>query len=395
MSRPTLPGVPGHTLMAEVRRRWWLPVGLALIGMCLSMLYAFTLGRSYESAATLTINPITSTLFATGPLAQQVDTATEATVMSSSQVLSAAAARLNDGTTEERLRDVVTVSVPGNSLALRVTADGDTAEQGAARANAVAESYLEYRLGQAQAQIDAFIKKVDTRISSLEKTAAAKSAAGVTEELVALRRSQSEAVTLVINPGTIVSPATPAKWAAWPRLLFQAAIGALFGFLIGLAYLAYRASRRPLVTELSDMLAASGDRPAAFAQEMTLDADGDPNYQREIVGAFSDEVLDIMSRTHPNDATPAIAVVGFGDAAAALQSGFAGPAVTLIPAEGTDWAKALSAIRGCDGVIVTATAGRTEVGQLSELHERVLRFRGEDATVTLLLVRGAATVPVA
>lgn len=395
MTRPALPGVSIHTLTAEFRRRWWLPVGLALIGICLSLLFSFTLGRSFQSSATVTINPITSTLFATGPVAQQVDTATEATVMSSSQVLQGAAAKLNDGTTEDTLRDVVTVSVPGNSLALRVTADGDTAEQGAARANAVAESYLEYRQGQAQAQIDSFIRKVDSRIAALEKTAAGKASAGVTEELVALRRSQSEAVTLVINPGNIVSPATPAKWAAWPRLVFQAAIGALLGFLVGLAYLAYRANRRPMVTQLSDLLAASGDRPAALAQELTLDPGGDPAYQRELTGAYADEVIEVMSRTHPDRSTYRMAVVGFGATAAALQAAFAGRPVAISPAEGSDWATALAAVRACDGIIVSATAERTNVSQLDDLYERVLRFRSEDATVLLLMVRGAAGTPVA
>ena len=58
----------GHALA----RRIWFIVGCTVAGIVVALLLGFVLPPTYSASATVTINPITSSLFANGPLAQQV-----------------------------------------------------------------------------------------------------------------------------------------------------------------------------------------------------------------------------------------------------------------------------------------------------------------------------------
>jgi len=252
--RMVVPGITVSAISRAARRRWSFVVAATLLGLALGLLITGITSRSYTALSTLTINPITSTLFATGPLAQQVNTATEAEVMSSGEVRTLAAAKLADGTTAADLKNLISVSIPGNSLALSVQGQGATAEQSAKVADAMADSYLAYRRAQAEQQVKSFLDRVDARIKALEKQLANKSDdTGISAEIASLRRDQSVALTLVINPGTVIQRATAPSGPSWPRLLTLGAAGAALGFLIGLAITMTLYRREGLVFDVADL----------------------------------------------------------------------------------------------------------------------------------------------
>lgn len=248
------PGTTVSTLVRAVRRRWRLVAVAVVVGFALGLLFSVTAGRAYTASATVTINPITSALFATGPLAQQVNTATEAEVMSSGEVRTRAAATLADGTTAADLDHMTTVSIPGNSLALTVTADGRTPQQAADIANAMVDSYLAYRKDLADQQVKTYLERVDARLAELEKKAGPGNAnAGVAEEIAQLRRDQSEALTTVVNPGSVIQRATPSTNPSTLRMLSAGIAGGALGLLVGLGLLLALHRREGLVLDIEDV----------------------------------------------------------------------------------------------------------------------------------------------
>ena len=240
----------GHALA----RRIWFIVGCTVAGIVVALLLGFVLPPTYSASATVTINPITSSLFANGPLAQQVNTDTEREVMESSEVRTKAAEALGDGTTPGDLSQAMTVSIPGDSLALTVTTTGDSPEQAAGRANAIADGYLAFRVEEADSHIGTYLNKVDARIKELRGSDSA--------ELAELLRAQSEALTLVINPGTVIQRATPGSATRTPGMKVYGAAGAAIGLLVGLGIVLWGRYRDQVVYSEADLVEAA--MPHAF-----------------------------------------------------------------------------------------------------------------------------------
>ncbi len=286
MSSTTPPGTTVSSLSLALRRHWTWVAGAALIGLAVGLVAGGLIARSYSASATVTINPITSTLFATGPLSQQVNTATEAEVMSSGQVRALAADRLGDGTTTQDLGQALTVAVPTESLALTATTTGSDGGEAARRADAVADAYLAFRRAQAEAQVKVFLTKVDNRITQLEKALAGKPANGASlaAELTSLRRDQSEALTLVVNPGSVIERAVVPPGPSVPRLITLAAAGAALGFFVGVGLVWWRMRRIGVIESPAEMAVAHPMRDAALAETVALagaDADADRRAEAE------------------------------------------------------------------------------------------------------------------
>ncbi len=401
MARST-DAVPGTTvahLNNAVRRQWTWVVGFTLIGLALGLLAAGLLSRSYSASSTLTINPITSSLFATGPLAQQVNTATEAQVMASGEVRALAAEKLADGTTPEVLNRALTVSIPTESLALTATTTAPTAEESVRRADAMGDAYLAYRRAQAEAQIRVFLKRVDDRIAELEKALANKpaNAASLSAELTSLRRDQSEALTLVVNPGSVIQRASLPGGASWPRLLTLAAAGAAFGFLVGVGVVVWRDRRQGILNDLEEMTLVAPQHPPQLSEALPLSM----TYQEFVEGQWDedgrDEVLALrvaVSRLS-NDEQP---VVVIGPAAVASLAHALDAAVAQVPqrpelgrstvldATGAPKGAASVAAAQAGVLVIAAVQGRTSKREIAQLAAPALGVTQASTPVVHVLV---------
>ncbi len=319
-----LPGASVSGLAQALRRRWTWVVGATLIGLAVGMIAGGLIARSYSSSATVTINPITSTLFAVGPLSQQVNTATEAEVMASGQVRALASERLADGTTPQELGQSLTVSIPTESLALTATTTGPNGQEAARRADAIADAYLAFRRAQAEAQAKVFLDKVDERIRQVEKALAAKpaNAASLSAELTSLRRDQSEALTLVVNPGSVIERAVAPPGPSVPRLITLAAAGAAVGFLIGVGLVWWRMRREGVLDSAAEISAVHPARDPEISERISVPAEA------------------LAGGVWPTDAQQDILALRVALARIAPDSG---PVVVLGPADASSFARQLAA----------------------------------------------------
>lgn len=386
-----LPGASVAGLGAALRRRWTWVVGATLIGLAIGLVAGGLIARTYSSSATVTINPITSTLFAVGPLSQQVNTATEAEVMASGQVRALASERLADGTTPQQLGQALTVSIPTESLALTATTTGADGPEAARRADAVADAYLAFRRAQAESQAKVFLDKVDDRIAQLEKTLKSKPAnsASLSAELTSLRRDQSEALTLVVNPGSVIERAVVPPGPSVPRLITLAAAGAAFGFLVGVGLVWWRMRREGLIETVEEIATVHPAREAAIREAISLPAGVLAD------GPWSDgarqDVLALrvaLARMGPDP----IVVLGPAEAAAFARQLAA--ATAELPADGNFSRAAVSDHTGAERgtaavaaaqagvVVVTAVRGSTSRDDLSDAVSQAL---GVTATSTSLV----------
>lgn len=378
------PGVTGRALMRALLTGWITVLVCSLVGLGLGLAYAFLSSRAYSSSATVTINPITSTLFATGPLAQQVNTATEAEVMESGEVLTSAAAALGDGTTPSSLKNALTISSPPDSLVISVAVTADSADQSAAQANAIADSYLEFRRSQAEDQIKAFSAKVDARIKDLSKS----NAPGVDTEIAELRRSQSEAVTLVVNPGTVIQRALPPTRPSWPRLLTVAAVGGVLGFLAGMGLVVWRMRRRDAVLDPEDISVALGGRDFLITETIRRPDTAGAGW----LGQSSDDLLALyVALDRVADEGPLVILgppelrgVGSGIAQSAMRTG-ASPR-QVIDLCGKERGEASIPTASAGAVIVMAVLDRTRRSDIADSSGFALRVVPETIPMAAVLV---------
>ncbi len=400
----TPPGTSVQTVVTAARQRWTWVVGATLIGLALGLVTGGLLARSYSASSTVTINPITSTLFATGPLAQQVNTATEAEVMASGQVRALAAETLADGTTPQELGRALTVSIPTESLALTATTTASSGDESARRADAVTDAYLAYRRAQADAQVKIFLGKVDERIAQLEKALANRpgNAASISAELTSLRRDQSEALTLVVNPGSVIERATPPAGPSWPRLITLAAAGAAAGFLVGLGLVVWRVRREGVIDAVEEMTVADPGREPALAETVELPIPADDfaagNWNHEV----DDEILALRVAIARLDTGQAPIVVLGPPEASPLALGL-DRALDRIPSAGTmPQAKVIDQTASSKGVasvaaaqagvlVLVAVRGTTSRSELSRLASHALGVTQRSTPVVNILLDHTTT----
>ncbi|WP_328994647.1 hypothetical protein OG394_09185 [Kribbella sp. NBC_01245] len=228
----------------------------------------------------MTVAPITANHFGSVPAADQVNMATEQQIASSMPVLTRAATALTKAAGQDvqpaELADTVTVISPKDSLALIITAtatDGDLARR---RADAVGDSYLTQRRSDAETDVKAVLKTVDSRIAAV--TAALRKipvdrpdASAARAQLVDLQAQRDALASAAVVPGRVASPAhTPTTQAAFGPAIFAVG-GLVLGLFVAvpLALMAERLRRkvgsRARLTELLDGAWVAGDGKGAAA----------------------------------------------------------------------------------------------------------------------------------
>lgn len=239
-----------------LRRRWWLPLLCAALGLGLAAGYLAISPRVATATATVSVNVISTDPFnAARSASGLIDTAGEAQVASSYAVADRAAAQLGDSFPSELVRESVDVVGVADTAILRVSASADTEADARAIANAVATEFLEFRSEQAESRIGRTLQQSQERLEGLrEDLREVDERIGTAEaDSVEFRQAESDRalLTLEVNSvlsqvastesidttgGTVLSPAdrNPVSWSP-PRtlLLLTGLVAGLGAGIIG------------------------------------------------------------------------------------------------------------------------------------------------------------------
>lgn len=229
-----------ETYWRFLRRQWPVLCAGVVVGALLGLSWYLAAPASYEARATVTIDPITSELFASGPANQMVNTETELAILRSGEVAGRAATAEGRSADPGDLLDNLRVVVPGSSFVFDVFYTAETPQEAARMADAFATSYLAFRQETAEARRDAYIGQLQLQLAELSDQlaalpAVARDADFLGEEIGVVRQQLSDATTLTISPGRQVSAASAEAATRSPGLVVPAAGGVALGLLLGLA----------------------------------------------------------------------------------------------------------------------------------------------------------------
>lgn len=228
---------PGWTLgdiWAAVLRKWVTALALFATTVVACGVLGALWPKSYEGTALIAVSPL-----AADPTRDiEVNIDTEAVIVTSRRVITAAAAKLGVNTKE--LQDRTAVSIPTDSNALQVTVTSSSPSKAAAEANAVANAYLGYRANESEALVRKYVREgIDTQIDSLLESLPSDSTSGdrsmVQRRVAALREKKSQVIASAPGPGEVVSRATPPSGPSSPGMTIFLGTGIVLAALVGVA----------------------------------------------------------------------------------------------------------------------------------------------------------------
>jgi len=257
--------------LGVLRRRWWVWIGVTIVCVLGALAYLKLAPKTYSASTSVYVTP-TAAGQGNNQLANSrtsgaaVNLDTEAVVVKSGQVAQIAAKALNSPLSPGALAAQVTVAVPPNSEVLQISCSAGNPLAAADCAQAFAKAYLQNRDTQAAQSINDQLKALQSKIASLQKTAAGLSAqiASLPSNAPSRASAQTDlnadnseltqlsnqvaaltAASAANSGGSIITNALPpaASNPATPKKKIVLPSGAVAGLVIGLA-LAFLADRR-------------------------------------------------------------------------------------------------------------------------------------------------------
>ncbi|WBU38839.1 Wzz/FepE/Etk N-terminal domain-containing protein [Homoserinibacter sp. YIM 151385] len=258
MVEPAAPLTLDEAARRVVRERRLL-IAVILVAVLAAGVIGFLWPSRYEATATLTVEPVA--VVDPGSSAT-VNMETERVVATSTEVLGPAAESLG-GTSPEALAGALEVLVPRGSQVLEFTVTDAVPARAAEAANAIAESYREQRVANAEGIVQQAESNLTDRIAELEARLDGTADDSATARSLELQiQTLQERLALVVSntfyPGSVVSPATTPTDATKPSILIFLAGGAFLGLLVGVFAALLR--RRP-----EDAVPAPAPAPAPAA----------------------------------------------------------------------------------------------------------------------------------
>jgi len=256
-------------------RHWLAVLGGLVLGLGLAVGYLMTADTEYTARTSLLVTPITTAVqeIPGQRSATEINLDTEAQLVTSAETAAAAAAAL--GLTDDEAAGLaagVSVTVPPNSEILDIAVNSETAEHARRGAQAVAQAYLDRRQATAQAALAGQVQGLQTRIDSLNQqlqdvtrlgaSLEAGSAelalildqvAGLTNQLANLNSLQSQAASVSVSPGRIVTPAALPTAPTSPDTLIALTAGGALGLLAGVGAAAWGHRRDDLLRGIGDL----------------------------------------------------------------------------------------------------------------------------------------------
>ncbi len=242
--------------VAILRRRWRIIALTLLLGLGLGLGLALTQPAVYRGEASLLLEPGTASASASGVVMSAEEVATQADVVSSLAVAEQVVSRLGLDEDPSELLDDLTIEVVDNKRVLSVSALRSRPDTAADVANAFAQEYITYREEEAstvQATVrETYSEQLTTirnRLSEVRSDLVGASDAGATqlrleEQLLTQREDDVSVALLALDAeragqqagGEILRAATPPSTPAEPRPLQSAALGAVVGLMLGVAF---------------------------------------------------------------------------------------------------------------------------------------------------------------
>jgi capsular polysaccharide biosynthesis protein len=257
-------------VISRTARLWRLILAITLIGGVLGAAYSFIQQDRYTATASLTVSPITTNPFNSGPVNQQINITTERAILNSPEVARIAADSLDRDVSPDELLAGSEVAAPSGSQILEVTVTAGSPSDAAEFANALAAAYLQFRAEGAADVALGFIDALDRRILTLEgaETLDATDRA----ELSSLREQRSSLSLVAENPGRIIGEATAPSSPSTPGLLVWTVIGSALGLLLGSTLAFLKDTLDPYTRNASKLRQKTGSRVVEFRGDHDKDA---------------------------------------------------------------------------------------------------------------------------
>ena len=233
------------TLGAWLARLWaqrLAILGCVVLGLLAGVAAAAVLPIRYAATAVVNVAPLTVNQFGSSQSTQGVNMESERSAVTSTAVIDRAARTLGvaDGAA---LAQSITVTVPSQSLILKVTSTTRDADRAARWANAVAQAYLADRTASADDAAARIIERLQADIDARLKARATQAPADrslTDQDVAALRERISTLTTVGLNPGRIITPAVPAAEPSSLGLVPLAVGGQALGLLLGVGLVLLR-----------------------------------------------------------------------------------------------------------------------------------------------------------
>jgi capsular polysaccharide biosynthesis protein/Mrp family chromosome partitioning ATPase len=248
--------------LVPLRRRWWIVLALACLGVIVAGAYYKTAHRTYTATAAVYVNATgANNNAALGRTGGSVNMDNEAQIAQSQTVAALAAKQLHSTLPPQTLVKQVSVAVPANTTVLDINCKGRPRAAAAACANDFASAYLSVKLSEAAGTVSSALSALQskaatltTRISQLKIQVAAlpTNSAKHTTTLIELTADNSQLTGLqnqidLLVPelaslqapgntlvGHVITPAVPPATPSSPRALLLLSSGLLAGLLVGL-----------------------------------------------------------------------------------------------------------------------------------------------------------------
>lgn len=217
----------------RIAREWRILLAVLVIALVAGLALRLLWPASYEATAKLTVEPVA--VLDTGSTAT-VNMDTERVVATSTEVLAPVATQFGIDTAD--IVDSLEVTVPRGSQVLEFTYSNAQAGTAAEIANAVADSYSDQRVANAEGIVQQAVANLESRIVELETRldAAAADSAQARSLEVQIQTLQERLAVIASNTfysGSLISPAATPSDTTTPSILIFAAGAAAFGLLAG------------------------------------------------------------------------------------------------------------------------------------------------------------------
>lgn len=228
-------------LAGSLRRRWRVLALGAAVGLLLGVLAWAVLPVTYTATTSVRVSSVDLPSSSGSSATAALDVATAAQLVTSGDVLAAAADDL--GTTRGELKDGVGVENPPDTAVLNITYTASSADAAATGSRAVAEAFLGVRGKTAADEVQAQQEATWDRVSMLERSAQ-RYPAGSPAKASILRQAESlgdraaELATADTTPGQILgataTPSGPSSLGVLPLGVAGLALGLLVAVPVAL-----------------------------------------------------------------------------------------------------------------------------------------------------------------
>ena len=234
-------------LFGALRRHWGTVVALMVIGLVIGALAGLVVPGRYSATTSVTVNPMTTDpLNTSADSSRAVNMATERQLAECRSVAVAAAELLGAryDLSAEAVQDATTAETVQDSQVLNIRFSGGSRSESAEGSNAVARAYLEARHDAAADQVERLEAKAQKQVDTLSELAQKSSEEssdrpGLAErawhiQVDTLGAKLAELASLDLDPGRIVSPATPPGQRSTPGVMPLGIAGLVLGLFVGI-----------------------------------------------------------------------------------------------------------------------------------------------------------------